>query len=82
MKEVEEEVSDGVVFGIEKRKKKEKKYLVRVHCYGLDVPVGAKQALEHGRQRPPEQREADDEDGVRKRRNGRAAAAGFPSTLV
>ena len=41
-------------------------YLVRVHCYGLDVSVGAKQALEHGGQRPPEQREADDEDGVRK----------------
>ena len=53
-----------------------------MHCYGLDVSVGAKQALEHGGQRPPEQREADDEDGVRKTDGRRAAAASLLRRLL
>ena len=66
-------------------KKKKNSYLVRVHRDGLDLSVGAKQALEHGGQRPPQQREADDEDGVRSRNGRRAADAagdGFPSAGI
>jgi hypothetical protein len=53
-----------------------------VHRDGLDLSVGAKQALEHGGQRPPQQREADDEDGVRSSSIGRRAADRFPSAAI
>ena len=69
--------------------KKKNSYRVRMHCDGFDFSVGAKQALENGGQRPPEQRQADDEDCVRSRHGQRAAAAaavaaaaGFPSAVI